>query len=161
MPVTSVTCFLFQFHWQLRFNNQLSHRRSFQSGLYRLCQPRHGSRLHFTFRWYPGIPENGRQIDGLDDKFGLAHRMILVNLLWVLRAVKNKKASRHFLSHHLKLILQLVCSQGVFHMSPDGHGLQFDNSASSASGGSVFDLNIWHSAFRDINKFLGNRMYFL
>jgi len=55
----------------------------------------------------------------------------------------------------------LVCSRGVFHMSPEAHGLQFDDSASSVSGGSSFDLNTWHSAFKNINKFLGNRMYFL
>jgi eukaryotic translation initiation factor 2C len=55
----------------------------------------------------------------------------------------------------------LVCARGVFHMSPEAHGLQFDDSASSASGGSSFDLNTWRGAFQAINKFLGNRMYFL
>jgi len=55
----------------------------------------------------------------------------------------------------------LVCSRGVFHMAPEAHGLQFDDSASSASGGSTFDLNTWRSAFKDINRVLGNRMYFL
>ena len=59
------------------------------------------------------------------------------------------------------LFLQLVCSRGVFHMTPESHGLQFDDSASSASGGSSFDLNLWRSAFKGVNKFLGNRMYFL
>jgi fatty acid synthase subunit beta len=42
------------------------------------------------------IPENGREIDSLDDKSELAHRIILVNLLHILGAVKAKKASRHF-----------------------------------------------------------------
>jgi hypothetical protein len=48
-------------------------------------------------------------------------------------------------------------------MSPDARGLQFDDSTSSASGGSAFNLNAWHSvsAFQGVNKFLGNRMYFL
>ena len=46
-------------------------------------------------------------------------------------------------------------------MSPDAHGLQFDDSASSASGGSTFDLDNWRSTFGAINKLLGNRMYFL
>jgi eukaryotic translation initiation factor 2C len=55
----------------------------------------------------------------------------------------------------------LVCSRGAFHMSPDAHGLQFDDSVSSASGGTMFDLNTWRSAFQDINGLLGNRMYFL
>jgi len=55
----------------------------------------------------------------------------------------------------------LVCSRGAFHMTPEAHGLQFDDSASSASGGSSFDLNIWRSAFMSVNRILGNRMYFL
>ena len=45
---------------------------------------------------FAGIPENGREIDGLDDKSELAHRMMLVNLLRILGAVKNNKASRHY-----------------------------------------------------------------
>lgn len=55
----------------------------------------------------------------------------------------------------------LVCSRGAFHMSPEAHGLQFDDSASSASGGSSFDLNPWRSAFTNVNRILGNSMYFL
>jgi len=55
----------------------------------------------------------------------------------------------------------LVCSRGVFHMSPEAYNLQFDDSASSASGGSSFDLNMWRSAFKDVNRFLGSKMYFL
>ena len=46
-------------------------------------------------------------------------------------------------------------------MSPEAHGLQFDDSASSSSGGSSFDLNIWRTAFKSVNKYLGNHMYFL
>jgi hypothetical protein len=44
-------------------------------------------------------------------------------------------------------------------MNPQAHGLHFDDSASSVSGGSGFDLNTWRSAFMSVNKFLGNRMY--
>jgi len=55
----------------------------------------------------------------------------------------------------------LVCSRGVFHLMPEAHGFSFDDSASSASGGSSFDLNVWRNAFMDVNKILGNRMYFL
>jgi 3-oxoacyl-ACP reductase-like protein len=42
-----------------------------------------------------GIHENGREIDGLDDRLEFAHHMMLVNLLRILGAVKNK-ASKHF-----------------------------------------------------------------
>jgi len=55
----------------------------------------------------------------------------------------------------------LVCSRGAFHVGPEAHGLQFDDSASSSSGGTAFDLNVWRSAFKPVNRILGNRMYFL
>ena len=42
---------------------------------------------------FAGIPENSREIDGLDDRSDLAHRMMTVNLLRIMGAVKNKKAS--------------------------------------------------------------------
>ena len=48
----------------------------------------------------------------------------------------------------------LVCSRGLPHMSP--HGLQFDNTASSTSGVSPFDLNNWRITFKIINKFIGS-----
>ncbi|KAF8804308.1 hypothetical protein BYT27DRAFT_7301310 [Phlegmacium glaucopus] len=39
----------------------------------------------------------------------------------------------------------LVCMQGVFHMSPEVHSLQFDDSASSSSSGLLFNLDNWHN----------------
>lgn len=56
---------------------------------------------------FAGIPENGREIDGLDEKSELGHRMMLVNLLRILGAVKNKKASRHFVTRPTQVILPL------------------------------------------------------
>jgi len=41
------------------------------------------------------VPENGQEIDNLDDMPELAYRTILVNVLRLLGAVKNK-VSRHF-----------------------------------------------------------------
>ena len=63
---------------------------------------------------FAGIPENGREIDGLDDKSELAHRMMLVNLLRILGAVKNKKASRHFVTRPTQVILPLSPNHGLF-----------------------------------------------
>lgn len=51
-----------------------------------------------------GIPENGQEVDGLDDKSELAHCMMLVNLLRISGAVKNKKASRHFVTRPTQVI---------------------------------------------------------
>jgi fatty acid synthase subunit alpha len=47
---------------------------------------------------FAAIPENGHEIDGLDDKLELAHRIMLVNLLRLLGGVKQKKASHHFVT---------------------------------------------------------------
>ncbi|KAG8905251.1 3-oxoacyl-[acyl-carrier-protein] synthase [Tulasnella sp. 403] len=44
---------------------------------------------------FAALPENGREIDGLDEKSEVAHRIMLVNVLRLLGAVKQKKASRH------------------------------------------------------------------
>ena len=65
---------------------------------------------------FAGIPKNGREIDGLDDKSELAHRMMLVNLLRILGAasVKNKKASHHFVTQPTQVILPLSPNHGLF-----------------------------------------------
>jgi len=47
---------------------------------------------------FAAVPENGPEIDGLDDKSELAHRIMLVNLLHLLGAIKTKKASRQIVT---------------------------------------------------------------
>ncbi|KAH8117927.1 fatty acid synthase [Phellopilus nigrolimitatus] len=63
---------------------------------------------------FAAVPENGREIDGLDDKSELAHRIMLVNLLRLLGAVKSKKASRHFITRPTQVILPLSPNHGLF-----------------------------------------------
>ena len=63
---------------------------------------------------FTGIPENGREIDFLDDKSKLAHHMMLINLLQVLGAIKNEKASRHFVTWPTQVILPLSPNHGLF-----------------------------------------------
>ncbi|TFK75163.1 fatty acid synthase [Pluteus cervinus] len=63
---------------------------------------------------FAGVPENGREIDGLDDKSELAHRMMLVNLLRIMGAVKTKKASRKFVTRPTQVILPLSPNHGTF-----------------------------------------------
>ncbi|KAF8162787.1 argonaute-like protein [Crassisporium funariophilum] len=55
----------------------------------------------------------------------------------------------------------LVCARGAFHLDPKLN-LQFDDSASSSSGGrSTFDLGMWKDAFMPVNKGIDRSMYFL
>jgi fatty acid synthase subunit alpha, fungi type len=63
---------------------------------------------------FAAIPENGREIDSLDDKSELAHRIMLVNLLRILGAVKAKKANRHFVTRPTQVILPLSPNHGLF-----------------------------------------------
>ena len=63
---------------------------------------------------FAAVPENGREIDGLDDKSELAHRIMLVNVLRLLGAVKIKKASRHFVTRPTQVILPLSPNHGLF-----------------------------------------------
>ncbi|CAE6487860.1 unnamed protein product, partial [Rhizoctonia solani] len=62
----------------------------------------------------PFAPENGREIDGIDDRSELAHHVMLVNLLRLLSAVKNKKASRHIVTRPTQVILPLSPNHGLF-----------------------------------------------
>lgn len=63
---------------------------------------------------FAAVPENGREIDGLDDKSELAHCIMLVNLLQLLSAVKVKKASKQFVTHPTQAILPLLPNHGLF-----------------------------------------------
>ncbi|EMD40218.1 hypothetical protein CERSUDRAFT_122278 [Gelatoporia subvermispora B] len=63
---------------------------------------------------FAAVPENGCEIDGIDDKSELAHRIMLVNLLRLLGAVKNKKASRQFVTRPTQVILPLSPNHGLF-----------------------------------------------
>ena len=63
---------------------------------------------------FAALPENGREIDVLDDKSGIAHRMMLVNILRLMGAVKNKKASRNFVTRPTQVILPLSPNHDLF-----------------------------------------------
>ncbi|GBE85483.1 hypothetical protein SCP_0706700 [Sparassis crispa] len=53
-------------------------------------------------------------IDGLDNKSELAHRIMLINLLRLLGAVKIEKASRQILTRPTQVILPLSPNHGLF-----------------------------------------------
>ncbi|ODN92793.1 hypothetical protein L198_05588 [Cryptococcus wingfieldii CBS 7118] len=63
---------------------------------------------------FAALPENGREIDGIDDKSELAHRLMLTNLLRLLGAVKTKKAARQFVTRPTQVVLPLSPNHGIF-----------------------------------------------
>lgn len=63
---------------------------------------------------FAALPENGRQIDSLDDKSELAHRLMMTNLLRLLGAVKVKKAAKNFVTRPTQVVLPLSPNHGTF-----------------------------------------------
>lgn len=63
---------------------------------------------------FAALPENGREIDGLDDRSELAHRIMLTNLLRLLGAVKSKKAALKLTTRPTEVVLPLSPNHGLF-----------------------------------------------
>jgi fatty acid synthase subunit alpha len=63
---------------------------------------------------FAAIPENGREIDSIDSKSELAHRIMLTNLLRMLGAIKAQKADRGFNTRPAQVILPLSPNHGTF-----------------------------------------------
>jgi len=63
---------------------------------------------------FAALPENGREIDGLDDRSELAHRVMLTNLLRLLGAVKSKKAALQLVTRPTEVVLPLSPNHGLF-----------------------------------------------
>ena len=54
---------------------------------------------------FAAVPEHDCEVDSFDDKFELVHRIMLVNLLRILGAVKNNNASRYFVTRPMQYFL--------------------------------------------------------
>jgi len=63
---------------------------------------------------FAAIPENGREIDNIDSKSELAHRIMLTNLLRLLGAVKTQKAERGYETRPAQVVLPLSPNHGTF-----------------------------------------------
>ena len=63
---------------------------------------------------FAAISENGREIDSIDSRSELAHRIMLTNLVRVLGAVKAQKQARGFDTRPAQVILPLSPNHGTF-----------------------------------------------
>lgn len=63
---------------------------------------------------FAAISENGRQIDGIDSRSELAHRIMLTNLVRLLGCVKTQKAERGFETRPAQVVLPLSPNHGTF-----------------------------------------------
>ncbi|PWN49501.1 hypothetical protein IE53DRAFT_363101 [Violaceomyces palustris] len=63
---------------------------------------------------FAAISENGREIDGIDDKSELAHRLMLTNLVRLLGCIKTHKAARDFDTRPTQVLLPLSPNHGTF-----------------------------------------------
>ena len=63
---------------------------------------------------FAAIPENGREIDSIDSKSELAHRIMLTNVVRLLGAVKARKLESGFNTRPAQAILPLSPNHGTF-----------------------------------------------
>ncbi|KAF7713544.1 Fatty acid synthase, alpha subunit [Penicillium ucsense] len=63
---------------------------------------------------FAAIPENGREIDSIDSKSELAHRIMLTNLLRMLGSIKTQKQTHGFETRPAQVILPLSPNHGTF-----------------------------------------------
>jgi fatty acid synthase subunit alpha len=63
---------------------------------------------------FAAISENGREIDNIDSKSELAHRIMLTNLLRLLGAVKTQKQAHGYETRPAQVILPLSPNHGTF-----------------------------------------------
>ena len=63
---------------------------------------------------FAAIPENGREIDSIDSKSELAHRIMLTNLIRMLGAVKAHKQDNGFETRPAQVVLPLSPNHGTF-----------------------------------------------
>ncbi|KAL9100121.1 MAG: hypothetical protein Q9163_004464 [Psora crenata] len=63
---------------------------------------------------FAAIPENGREIDSIDSKSELAHRIMLTNLLRLLGCIKTQKQRRGFETRPAQVVLPLSPNHGTF-----------------------------------------------
>ncbi|OJD33167.1 fatty acid synthase subunit alpha [Diplodia corticola] len=63
---------------------------------------------------FAAISENGREIDGIDSKSELAHRIMLTNLLRLLGCVKQQKHANSYETRPAQVILPLSPNHGTF-----------------------------------------------
>ncbi|KAK8051828.1 hypothetical protein PG993_003213 [Apiospora rasikravindrae] len=63
---------------------------------------------------FAAISEQGRQIDNIDSKSELAHRIMLTNLLRLLGCVKTQKIERGFETRPAQVVLPLSPNHGTF-----------------------------------------------
>ena len=85
---------------------------------------------------FAAMSESGREIDALDSKSELAHRMMLTNLLRLLGHVKQQKEQRGFDTWPTNVILPLSPNHGIF----GGDGLYAESKIALETL-----LNRWHS----------------
>jgi fatty acid synthase subunit alpha len=63
---------------------------------------------------FAAIPENGRELDGIDGKSELAHRIMLTNLLRLLGEIKIKKQKLSFDTRPAAVLLPMSPNHGTF-----------------------------------------------
>lgn len=62
---------------------------------------------------FAAISEGGREVDGIDDRSELAHRLMLTNVVRLMGAIKAKKHARGYNTRPSMVVLPLSPNHGM------------------------------------------------
>ncbi|KAJ9477291.1 Fatty acid synthase subunit beta [Pseudozyma hubeiensis] len=92
---------------------------------------------------FAAISENGRNIDGIDDKSELAHRIMLTNVIRLMGCIKNAKDQRGFVHRPTQVLLPLSFNHGVL----GGDGLYGPSKIGLETLLNTFESEDWSNFF--------------
>ncbi|KAL2913765.1 fatty acid synthase alpha subunit Lsd1 [Polyrhizophydium stewartii] len=100
---------------------------------------------------FAAIPEQGREIDGIDSRSELAHRIMLTNLLRLLGQVKIKKAAFGFDTRPALVMLPLSPNHGTF----GGDGLYSESKIALETLMNRFHAESWSGYLTIVGAVIG------
>ncbi|KAJ3106179.1 3-oxoacyl-[acyl-carrier-protein] synthase [Phlyctochytrium bullatum] len=100
---------------------------------------------------FAAIPEQGREVDNIDSKSELAHRIMLTNLLRLMGEIKKKKASLGYTTRPAAVLLPLSPNHGTF----GGDGLYGESKIALETLLNRFHAENWSSYLTIIGAAIG------
>ncbi|KAJ3414301.1 3-oxoacyl-[acyl-carrier-protein] synthase [Chytridiales sp. JEL 0842] len=100
---------------------------------------------------FAAIPENGRELDGIDGKSELAHRIMLTNLLRLLGEIKMKKQQLGYDTRPASVLLPMSPNHGTF----GGDGLYGESKIALETLLNRFHAESWSSYLTIIGAAIG------
>lgn len=104
---------------------------------------------------FAAIPEQGRELDGIDSRSELAHRVMLTNLLRLMGEVKSKKQSLKYDTRPAVVVLPMSPNHGTF----GGDGLYGESKIGLETMFNRFHSEGWSSYLTIVGAVIGWVLY--